>query len=136
MKKCSGCGLEKPLSEFYKHDAYSGNYTSMCKSCLAEYHKTPTMRKKQRACRLKLRFGMTVEQYDEIFETQNGVCAICGQPEIVKNRYGWARLSVDHDHKTGEIRGLLCQKCNSALGFVNENIPVLQSMINYLGRFK
>ena len=58
---------------------------------------------------LKKKYSLTLEQYDQMFEQQNGVCAICGLPEL--NR----RLAVDHNHKTGKIRGLLCIQCNVKL---------------------
>lgn len=63
--------------------------------------------------RIKERYGLSIEDYNVLFEKQHGCCAICGthQSELSK------RLSIDHDHKTDEIRGLLCQRCNGALGF-------------------
>jgi Recombination endonuclease VII len=57
-------------------------------------------------------YKLTIEMYDKIFVFQGGVCYACHQPEPVKGR----RLSVDHDHTTGEIRGLLCSRCNPILG--------------------
>ena len=60
---------------------------------------------------LKFHYSMTLEQYDKMFEEQNGNCAICGLPELMR------RLSVDHDHKTGVVRGLLCSSCNTKLGW-------------------
>lgn len=57
---------------------------------------------KNRERRLKHRYGISVEDYDRLFEAQGGVCAICGRPPKAK------RLAVDHDHRTGELRGLLC----------------------------
>lgn len=64
-----------------------------------------------------------------MLEEQHGVCAICGKPETKPNaKY----LAVDHDHKTGEVRGLLCNNCNRALGLLQDNTEVLQNAINYL----
>jgi len=62
---------------------------------------------------------------------QNGCCAICGIAEKNLNR----RLSIDHCHKTNEIRGLLCFHCNSLIGFAKENTNILQSSITYLNSF-
>lgn len=59
---------------------------------------------------------------------QNNMCKICGVPEMELNR----RLHLDHDHKTGRFRGLLCKKCNSLLGFVNDNPKILEAAISYL----
>ena len=86
----------------------------------------------QRKGQLKRRFGITLEQYDQIFESQGGVCAICSKPET--NRlYGTVkRLSVDHCHKSQRIRGLLCQDCNHAIGFAKDSIEILASAIKYL----
>ncbi len=75
---------------------------------------------------LKYTYGVTLVEYDEMFESQNGNCAICGLPEINK------RLAVDHCHKTGTVRSLLCNRCNTALGMVEENENTLLSMINYI----
>lgn len=69
-------------------------------------------RDKARAKRLMDNYKLTVEQYDAILKEQNGVCYMCGCAEPVKGR----RLSVDHDHDTGQIRGLLCSRCNPILG--------------------
>lgn len=76
---------------------------------------------------LKCIFGITKIQYDEILQQQKGVCGICKQPPN-KDRH----LSVDHDHKTGQIRGLLHAKCNSSLGGLGDSIKGLQRAINYL----
>ncbi len=64
---------------------------------------------------LKDRYGITASDYNILLEDQNGVCAICGEPEIVKLNGKVKRLVVDHDHNTDEIRGLLCHTCNVAL---------------------
>lgn len=57
-------------------------------------------------------YKLSIEEYDRLHAHQDGKCYICGQPEPVKGR----RLSVDHNHETGEIRGLLCSRCNPILG--------------------
>lgn len=68
-----------------------------------------------RCARLKRKFGMTIEEYDLLLKQQKGVCAICEQPCRTGNR-----LAVDHHHKTGEIRGLLCYSCNVRVGFIDK----------------
>jgi hypothetical protein len=75
---------------------------------------------------LKRFFDLTPEQYTEMLESQNGVCSICKQPENGKS------LAVDHCHKTGEIRGLLCGKCNRGLGFFNDSKHLLSRAMEYL----
>ncbi len=70
---------------------------------------------------------MTLDEFKELSEAQEHKCCICGEKnEIHKN------LVVDHNHATGEIRGLICSPCNSALGFAKDSVKVLQSMIDYL----
>lgn len=72
-------------------------------------------------------YGLTVEQYDQMLELQNGVCAICGG----QNKDG-RRLFIDHCHQSKKIRGLLCTKCNLMLGAVNDSVEVLANAIKYL----
>jgi 5-methylcytosine-specific restriction endonuclease McrA len=79
-------------------------------------------------------FGLTVEQYDAMHEAQGGVCAICKQPETSSRGGKVYRLAVDHNHNTGEVRGLLCFKCNSAMGsFEKRGVP-LENVIRFLER--
>ena len=92
-------------------------------------------KKGPRASKLKHKYGLTLGDYDRMFEQQNGVCAICGQPETKKHQSGAIiRLAVDHCHNTSEIRGLLCYKCNLLLGHAEDSIQVLKSAIKYLKR--
>lgn len=78
---------------------------------------------------LKIKYGITLEEYENILKSQNGVCAACGKPPEKK------RLSVDHNHKTGAIRALLCNDCNLALGHARDSVEVLSGLIAYLRRF-
>lgn len=75
---------------------------------------------------LFLNFGISYEYFLKMRNDQNNLCKICGQPEERRN------LSVDHCHKTGKIRGLLCSKCNTALGLFGDNVKSLLSAIEYL----
>jgi len=90
-------------------------------------------RPKQWAYWLKTMYGMTIHQYADTLKVQNSVCAICQ-----KKQFGCRskKLFVDHNHKTGKIRGLLCKDCNLVLGHCKESIPLLQSVITYLRRFQ
>jgi hypothetical protein len=76
------------------------------------------------------RHGMTVDDYDSMLRGQNGSCAICFSADPGGQN---GRFCVDHDHKTGVVRGLLCVNCNWALGNVKDDIKILQSAIRYLG---
>jgi len=71
-----------------------------------------------------------------MLEKQGGVCAVCKRPETARNQYGIKRLAVDHDHETGKVRGLLCSKCNTGLGALDDNTGRLQACINYLNKSK
>lgn len=74
------------------------------------------------------KYGITEEEYNDIFNKQNGCCAICGTHQSELSR----PLGVDHDHETGEIRGLLCYKCNTGLGMFRDNTKILEIAIGYL----
>lgn len=80
-----------------------------------------------RNSRLKKVFGITIEDYDALLSTQNGVCAIC---KAVQNN--GIRLAVDHSHKTKKVRGLLCMECNRAVGLLKDNSKIAQQVVNYL----
>ena len=79
-----------------------------------------------RKCMLKRRYGITIDDYEEMFSKQNGKCAIC-KGDCMTGR----NLAVDHDHDTNKVRGLLCSKCNQGLGQF-KNIELLQRAIDYL----
>ena len=74
---------------------------------------------------LKRKYGLSVEEYSMLVQKQRGVCAVCG------NTWG-SRLHVDHDHKTGKVRALLCFKCNLVLGLINDDVVVVKRMVEYL----
>jgi len=84
-------------------------------------------KRRKRAWTLRL-YGLTGSEYEELAAYQNWVCAICGKKETSKR----GNLAVDHDHKTGKVRGLLCHKCNSGLGSFGDSPELLKSAINYL----
>lgn len=80
---------------------------------------------------IKQRYGISLEQYDQMFEKQNGRCAICGKPETAKFRGITKRLQVDHCHRSKKVRGLLCNVCNVRLG-VLENKEFCKKAEKYL----
>ena len=90
-----------------------------------------TQRKRWYGYMLKQKFGMTVEQYDVLYDSQGGTCAICKKPGN-----GNRRMSVDHNHGTNKIRGLLCQRCNTIVGMSFENSGILMATISYLDGYK
>lgn len=96
-----------------------------------DYHKKYRAENKERVNEsarhswVRRTYGLTPAQYDSMVREQNGLCKICSNPPSM-------RLCVDHNHKTGKIRGLLCHSCNNAMGLLKENQTILHSMIKYL----
>ena len=120
-KVCTKCGEEKPLSEFYKRSEYV--YENRCKQCnnMAKHWN-----------RAKKIYNCTQNEYEQMYEDQGGVCAICGRPETRKRL---KRLSIDHDHSTGEVRALLCSDCNAGLGRFGDDPERLRSAAAYLEKY-
>ena len=83
---------------------------------------------------LKKSFGITLEVFNEMLDSQNSLCAICSKPETMfdSKQKVIRRLSVDHCHTTGKVRGLLCSHCNHAIGKFKDDVDLLQKAINYL----
>ena len=115
-KKCSTCDQTKPVSEFHRDGQ---RYVPQCKPCRRMLRKqwratSSAYRDRQAAHRrswgLKA-YGLTIDTYEELLAAQGGVCAMCGQACSTGRR-----LAVDHDHETGQVRGLLCYRCNRGLG--------------------
>lgn len=75
------------------------------------------------------RTGITQEQYQQLVNTQRGLCAICGG-------VGSKALAIDHNHTTGQLRGLLCGKCNRGIGYLNDDKILLQKAIDYLNKYE
>jgi len=127
-KKCSRCQVTKPVSAFHQNRArYDGLHTE-CRLCvkayLGKYYKKNL--EKYRGMNLA-RYGITVVEYERLLRKQDGACAICRR-ECMSGK----RLSVDHCHRTGKVRGLLCSKCNTGLGLFDDMIAVLRKAIVYL----
>jgi hypothetical protein len=91
-----------------------------------------SIKKAYRRSKLKRLFGLSEDMYDHLSAEQHGVCAVC--KALPGGR--WNRLTVDHNHRTGEIRGLLCNRCNLAAGLLEDDVQILSSMIEYLSRKK
>ncbi len=84
---------------------------------------------------LKKNFGLSLEDYNQQFEEQKGLCACCGQSETITRRGKVIRLAVDHNHVTGTNRGLLCWRCNRIFGMFKDNIDLFYKAIEYLTRW-
>jgi len=89
----------------------------------------PKHKVRRRANTLLIKYGIDTKQFDAIFESQNKTCAICRDENKTKRSF-----HVDHDHKTGRVRGILCYRCNLTIGFAREKISILEGTIAYLKR--
>lgn len=81
-------------------------------------------------------FGITLDEYRAMLDRQGGVCAICREPETMRINGDLLRLSVDHCHDTGKVRGLLCCKCNQALGCFRHDVDRMLAAVDYLKGFE
>lgn len=134
MKRvCTKCEEEKPISDFYQRSNNRG-VDSQCKVCIRRQTKEGKQenpeRKKEANIRwhLSKRYGITLEQYNDILQKQNNCCAICDKH---KDEFK-VRLAVDHNHVTGEIRGLLCTFCNHRLIGRHRDGNLLRKMADYV----
>lgn len=127
MKRCADCGVEKPLDQFVRNRAKQSGRSSYCKPCWTlriRRHKQQ-LYGGERSFLLKLRYGITAQEVEEMRRRQDGVCAICrsNPPE-----------HVDHCHASGTVRGLLCFGCNRGLGKAQDDPELLRRGLSYLER--
>lgn len=148
LKNCSKCKQDKILEEFHKDVTHSDGLTSNCKVCRLKYNRyrysknpkyfieqTKAWVSRNRLDRLlywrnyslKRNYGISVEDYDKLLKFQKFRCLICNRHQKQLNR----RLSVDHCHKTGVVRGILCNKCNEVIGWL-EIDKRLSRVVTYL----
>jgi len=85
---------------------------------------------------LKKKFGLSLDGYNQKFEKQKGLCALCGQPETITRRGKVILLAVDHDHATGINRDLLCGRCNRILGTFKDDVALFYKAIEYLSKWR
>ena len=102
---CSVCGEEKPPEKYYVKDRGTGRRDTTCKACRIVQHREKNL-------------GVSNGDYWRMYKTQEGRCGIC-QRRIYSKRY--KAFCVDHNHDTGEIRGLLCHNCNRAIGMLRDD---------------
>lgn len=147
-KVCTLCKKSKPLDEFPRQRSRPDGRSVWCKPCHCDKSKAwreanPEKAKKsardwrsrnpnhRRRDLLRKSYGIEPEDYDRLLAEQDGRCAICGTTEPDA---GKAFLCVDHVAGTLVIRGLLCSRCNSAIGFLDHDTALLQAAIEYLSR--
>jgi hypothetical protein len=135
QKECLCCQKIKPMAEYGYHKT-NKKFKNTCKQCnnkkAAEYRKLN--RKKyllsQSNSKLKQNYGISMVEYEQKLIEQQHACAICFSTTPGQNNI--KRFSVDHCHKTGKIRGLLCSNCNKGIGLLNDSVELLEAAIEYL----
>lgn len=134
MKICPRCKINKANSSFHKNRAKANGLHSYCKDCnrvrqlVWEQKNRQKAGDNQRRYTLKKIFGITPEIYEELLQKQNENCAICQRHYTHFNK----RLAVDHCHKTGLIRGLLCLYCNRGLAAYHDKADYFRRAAGYL----
>lgn len=141
---CPRCELVKPITDFSTIKV-KGGIASHCKSCCNELGEERSIRddvkqqrhdyyesrkRKARDRALRKKFGITIDDYESLLALQNNVCAICGKIDKSKS------LAVDHDHNTGQVRSLLCSRCNPAVGFLLEDFDLIEKVLEYVKKWK
>lgn len=155
MKLCTKCKKLKPKKAFGKDKKQKDGLHIYCKECVNKNHrkwrkdnprKVKEQDRRQRLARseqrkqcsvrwrknnlkkvLRYNYGLMIEDYNRMLKEQGGICAICGETERVHTR-----LCIDHDHVTGRVRGLVCSRCNVAMGLLDDSSIKAQEMANYL----
>jgi hypothetical protein len=134
-KCCKTCKRDLPTTEYHTHYSNKDGFRTSCKTCRTGQHKAYRAAKKAPAFQgIGHKYGITPAQYNALLLAQDGQCIICGESDPHGGRtFGFC---VDHDHATGEIRGLLCNSCNSGLGMFRDNPRYLQRAIHYLQSYR
>lgn len=151
-RTCNKCHLDFPLSQFYPHPKGRDGRRTACKSCCNAYCREWKRRNVDKVAharrqavwrgrnfrsvkdtKLRASYGIGLTQYEQMLENQQHGCAICGEPETRTSNAGGRRvLCVDHCHDTGYVRGLLCARCNSAIGHMRDDPALLRVAAYYL----
>jgi len=130
MKKCSKCKLIKPLTEFTKSKFEKLGVHHYCKYCHSQQRKDTYNYNKSKSANIMRKYKLSLDDVKKMSDSQYNKCKICNiKYENVSKHNG---LYIDHCHKSGKVRGLLCAKCNRLLGVWDDNIEILQSAIDYL----
>jgi len=132
--ECTRCHKVKHKDAFTRRKGRNKPVASWCKACHVENAQSnPRYKELSRNVHLKRTYGLTLQEYEEMFLQQKGLCAICRQGEVISsNGNEIDNLCVDHCHDTGQVRSLLCKSCNSGLGYFKDNVLLLESAVGYL----
>ena len=139
---CSKCKTEKDCFLFKRDNRKGSGRSSWCRLCDNRWHReqrksrSPAQierdRLRGRTYNREYYYGITPDTYARMLQQYNDVCAICKQPETRIVKGSLSSLSVDHDHETGNIRGLLCDSCNKVLGLFQDAPMLFRSAADYL----
>lgn len=132
-KFCGRCKKTKPAAEFYRNARHRDRLSTYCKECTNSLRPNYT-KEENRDFQLKSTFGITRDDYNVMLAAQDGKCAICGTTTPGNSRV--FNFSVDHNHETDEIRGLLCELCNRGLGHFGDDPERLEAAARYLRKHK
>lgn len=134
MRICNSCKEEKDYTEFYKKPGGKDGRYACCKTCVSNKSKNryalTSSPESNRKGHLRFQYGLTEIDVLEMYKKQNGCCYICCIPYPLFAKH--KGLAVDHCHKTGKVRGLLCYKCNNLLSRADDSIEILKNAIKYL----
>ena len=147
VKKCSKCKIDKPHSDYFKDNKRKIGIRCKCKDCCkqetiewriknrSEYNGYTAMWRsknpdKQHATDIKRNYGLSIEDYNRMLVEQECKCKICGKQHDPSKKRG--RLYVDHNHKNGKVRGLLCSGCNTAIGNMKDDVSLILKAIEYI----
>lgn len=137
---CKSCGEEKPIIKFARSPNSHIGFSRKCLVCVSNDAKRPdakTRRKDyQRMVVVERQYGLPYGQYQQMLKQQGNVCAICKKPETRRIKGKVVSLCVDHDHKTGAVRGLICRKCNGAIGMLGDDEILVREALRYLMKYR
>ena len=131
-KRCSKCHQVKTHSEFAKTKDKASGMISHCKTCVNSKNKKLWEEGSVRDAVYRRKYGISLKQYEFLFEEQAGLCKICGTDDPRGHGSKNGRFFVDHCHDTGKVRGLLCHHCNIGIGAFRDDTVKLSKAIQYL----
>ena len=149
MKICTKCKKKKLDKEFHVNKTQKRGRCYICNDCkkdnydknqekITAHRRTFYSKNKDRIMikQRKRLYGISDIEYKKLFLKQKGICAICKGGETTTSNGKIKKLSIDHNHETGQIRGLLCQRCNTAIGMLSDNTECLARAIVYIEKYK
>lgn len=127
---CKECGQDKVAGDFHWKSNGNVAHGQRCRVCYKKFCEQPWYKERQRDNNLKRLYGISAEEYNTFYREQGGVCAVCKQESDATGKN--STLQVDHDHKSGKVRGLLCYRCNLAMGVLAEDEKRIYQILDYL----